>query len=346
VRQPSLLAINDTIAPLTFKFRLQYSCNQAASRLKPNGIVPRMLKWILISIVAVAPTPTGLPLISASLAQPAQQEQAPSDAEIQVRADKLTANQHHNELAIEQYERIERQVSRTGGTNQKVLEDHTYRVVPTGTGTLKILLSDRGTPPDPAEYRKQLQLWEQDLELALNPNDSRAKVAYAKFEKKKKDRAELIDGVKEGFTRKWVGRETVNGHDCDVLQLDPNPNFHPHTMFQEAISRVTAKIWVDRAQNQLVRAEAHIVRDLSFGGGILGKLYRGGVFFTEQTEVAPGVWLPSRYQYDFTARKFLFTFEEHQYIEASHYRRIGPPKEALAIVQKEIASGKILAADP
>jgi hypothetical protein len=63
-------------------------------------------------------------------------------------------------------------------------------------------------------------------------------------------------------------------------------------------------------------------------------------------EVAPGIWLPSRYQYDFTARKFLFTFEQHQYIEASHYRRIGSPKEALAVVQNELATGKSFTGDP
>ena len=98
--------------------------------------------------------------------------------------------------------------------------------------------------------------------------------------------------------------------------------------------------------NQLVRAEAHVVRDISFGGGILGKLYRGGVFAFAQSEVAPGIWLPTRYQYDYTARKFLFTFEQHQWIEVSHYRRVGSPKEALALVQSELASGKTLTADP
>lgn len=265
---------------------------------------------------------------------------------MQSRAEKLIANQRQDDLAIEQYERIEHQVNRTGGTNPKVLEDRMFRVVPTGTGTLKLLLSDNGKQADPADYRKQLQLWEQTLELALNPTDSHAKIAYAKFEKKKKDRNELIDGIKEGFITKWVGSETISGRLCDVLQLDPNPNFHPHTLFQEAISRVTAKIWVDHTQNQLVHGEAHVVRDLTFGGGILGKLYRGGVFSIDQSEVAPGIWLPARYQYDFTARKVIFTFEEHQYIEASHYHRIGPPKDALALAQKELASGEAFTADP
>src|SRR5450755_3998089 len=319
-----------------------------------------MLKWLAISILAVSPAVADLSagsvsaLVASSNSKAQQrsataassQDPAPSDAEIQARSDTLVMNQTQNELAITQYERIERQVNRTGGADPKTIEDRTFRIVPTGTGTMKLLLSDSGKQPDPAEYRKQLQLWQQALELALNPNDPRAKVAYAKFDKKKKDRAELIEGMKQGFTRKWIGRETINGRLCDVIQLDPNPSFRPHTMFQEAISRVTAKIWVDHAQNQVVHGEAHVVRDLSFGGGILGKLYRGGVFSFDQSEITPGVWLPSRYQYDFTARKFLFTFEEHQYIEATHYRRIGTPREILALVQNELASGKSFSAGP
>jgi hypothetical protein len=296
--------------------------------------------------IAVFATALALPMLSPGFAPPAQQPQPPSDAELQARADKLIANQHRNEQFLDEYERIERQVDQTAGMAPKVLEDRTYRIVPTGTGTMKILVSDRGRPADPAEYRKQLQLWEQTLELALKPNDLRAKAAYAKFEKKKKDRAELINSMKEGLLRKWIGQETISGHLCDVIQLDPNPEFHPHSTLQEAITRVTAKVWVDHTATQIVRAEAHVTRDISFGGGILGKLYRGGVFAFDQSEVAPGVWLPTRYQYDYTARKFLFTFEQHQWIEVSRYRRVGPPKEALALVQSELAGGKSLTADP
>jgi hypothetical protein len=302
-----------------------------------------MRKCFAISILTAVPALFGL-LPASSL--PAQQKQPPSDAELLARADKLIANQHRNEQFLDEYERLERQVDQTAGMTPRVIEDRTYRIVPTGTGTMKVLVSDRGKEVDPAEYRKELLLWEQTLEIALKPNDSRGKTAHAKFEKKRKDRAELIDSMREGLLRKWVGQETVNGHLCDVIQLDPNPEFHPRSTLQEAIAHVTAKIWVDNTQNQLIRAEAHVTRDISFGGGILGKLYRGGVFAFDQSEVAPGVWLPTRYQYDYTARKFLFTFEQHQFIEVRRYRRVGSPKEALAIVQSELASDKSLPADP
>jgi hypothetical protein len=265
----------------------------------------------------------------------------PTTAEIDVRAQKLVANQHHNDTALEEYERIEHQVSRTGGDSPRVLEDRTFRVVPTGSGTMKLLLKTDGKQVDPADYRKQLQAWADVLALMLKPEDPRTKIAYAKWQKKQQDRADLVDSSRLAFSVTWIGRENRNGRDCEVLDLQPNGSFHPHNIFQEAITHVVAKIWVDRDSNQMVRAEARLLKDVSFGGGILGKLYRGGVFSLEQAEVSPGLWLPSRYQYDFTARKFLFTFEEHQYIEASQYHRDGPPKQALGIAQNELATGKM-----
>jgi hypothetical protein len=312
-----------------------------------------------VPILALA-APLSLCVLSVSLAQvPATQQngsanglrtapdvQPPSHAEMVARTDAAIENQHSNDGAMEQYEHIEREIDRSGGSNPRTLEDKTFRVVPTGTGTLRILLQNNGKDTDPADYRRQLQSWKDVLELALRPTDPKAKTAYAKFEKKKHDRAEMVDAAKEAFLQKWLGRETIGGHECDVVELDPNPAFHAHSMLQEALNHFTAKVWVDHDTNELMRGEARVMRDISVGGGILGKLYKGGVFSFDQAPVASGVWLPTRYQYDFTGRKFLFTFEVHQVVESSQWRRVGPPKEALVLVQNEIASGKIVTTNP
>ena len=71
---------------------------------------------------------------------------APSDAEVRERSAKLIENQHNDDTALEQYERIEHYLDRTAGANPRVLLDKTYRVVPTGGGTMKIALTDQGTP--------------------------------------------------------------------------------------------------------------------------------------------------------------------------------------------------------
>lgn len=274
------------------------------------------------------------------------QSQPPSQAELDLRAKELVENQHADDKALEQYEFVQRQIDRTGGMDPGVLQDKTFRVVPTGSGTLKILLRSDGKAAAPDDYRRQLHDWERVLELALNPDDPRGQTERAKWEKKQRDRAALVNATQTAFIPKWIGRETADGRDCDVYSLTPNPKFHPQSMLQEALTHFTAKVWVDHNANQVVHAEAHCTRDISVGGGILGKLYRGGVFSFDQVPVEAGIWLPARYQYDFTGRKFLFMFRVHQVVESSHYRRVGPPEQALADVKNEIAAGKTIYLDP
>jgi len=273
-------------------------------------------------------------------------EAPPSDAEITAHAEKLVSNQHKNDEALSEYERIEHHVDFTAGPNSRTIEDKVYRIVPTGSGTLKILLKDNGTTTDPAEYRRQLQAWQDVLQLMLRSSDPGTKIAYEKYDRRNRQRAELVDSMVDSFEAKWTGRETHNGRSCNIFELAPKSDFHPHTLMQDALTHITAIIWVDRETDQMVRGEAHITRDISFGGGILGKVYRGGVFSMEQAEVSPGIWEPTRYQYDFGGRKFVFSFDEHEVVEASRYRRVGPPKDALVVVQNELASSKPLVEVP
>jgi hypothetical protein len=306
-----------------------------------------------LALAGLAAASAGIPELSPSVrlihqagSKPAQQVQPPSDAEIHARALKVIANQHRDDEALDQFERVERVSDRTAGANPRTLVDKTYRVVPTGSGTYKILLKDGEKPSDTAEYTKQLQQWSEALELALKTSDSRTKSANEKYQKRMRERAEIVDATNEGFVRKWLGSEVVNGHVCDVVQMDPSPQFHPHSTLQELVTHVNVKLWVDHDSDQIVRGEARVLRDVSFGGGVFGKLYRGGVFSLEQAEVAPGIWEPTRKQYDFTARKFLFPFEEHQLTEATRYRHLGQPQQALEAVKSELASGKAPAGDP
>jgi hypothetical protein len=309
---------------------------------------------ILIATLAMAgPVKAAAPQAAAPLRPQSQagpsaasQPQPMSDEEFRVRTQKLLANQHQDDDALELYDRVERHMDRTGGANPRTIDDKTYRVVPTGMGNTKILLHEEGKPPDASAYASQLQTLESVLKTMANPDDAKAKAAYAKFQKRMHERAQFVDAASEAYTAKWVARETWNGRECDVIALDPNPKFQPRSMFQDAFAHTTAKLWVDRQTIQIVHAEAHVTSDISFGGGILGKLYRGSVVSMDQAEVAPGIWLPTHYQYDFAGRKFLFSFDQHQIIKVSRYRRIGPPSQALQTVQNELSSGKTFSEDP
>lgn len=309
----------------------------------PRKTAIAALSAALAATLTVAPGP---PSLAQSESATSDSPRAPTEAELQARGQTLIANQHKDDVAFDQYERIEHQTDKTGGANPRTVDDKKVRFVPNGAGATKLLLEENGRSVTPEQYQAELQNWLNVLQFMVNPNDDRMKSATAKYLKKKQTRSQLVDAMLVAFRRKWVGRETVNGHDCDVIELTPDPNFHPRSVFEDALPHAKAKIWVDHDAVQLVRARAEITSDVWVGGGILGKLYKGGVFSMEQAEVAPGIWLPTRYQFNFSGRKFLFGFEEHQSIESSHYHYIGSVKEALAEAQLELASGKPLAGNP
>ncbi|HEY4740472.1 MAG TPA: hypothetical protein VIH76_07760 [Candidatus Acidoferrales bacterium] len=273
----------------------------------------------------------------------AWQSGAPSDADLKALGDRIIAALHNNDTMMDEYERIEHH-STFSGPDRHVVDDKTFRVVPTGTGTLRLLVKENGKPVDPEIYKKQLRDWEQVLEIAINPKDSRQQAAYGKWQKKMKERRDAVEAARQAFHTTWVGHETRNGRSVTVLALEPNPNYAAQTMLENVLTHTRLKIWVDEASANIVHAEAEIVRDVPFGGGLLGKLYRGARFSIDTAEIAHGFWAPTRVQYDYTGRKFLFVFEAHEITETTRYRRDGSPAQALALVRDELSRG--VAADP
>jgi hypothetical protein len=265
--------------------------------------------------------------------------------ELTALGDRIAATQHKDDLARDQYERIEHHVV-TSGQERRLTEDKTYRVIPTGSGTMKITIKNGTAPADPAAYRAQLQECEQALEIASNPNDYRAKAALAKAQKKNNERKELVDAARRVFQASLVGREMRNGQLVDVLELNPNPNYQPHTLAEEALTKTKGKAWVQEETGQILSGSAEVVKDVSFGGGFLGKLYKGTHVTADNMQVEPDLWLPRRGQFDYAGRKFIFTFDTHETTEVSHYRLVGGPAEMLAMIKKELAGGAPVPADP
>jgi hypothetical protein len=260
---------------------------------------------------------------------------APTAAQIQSMVARVVDNQHRNDRAIEEFERVEHVVSRKGGDNSPVLFDRTDRVMPSGTGIMRLRMAQDGSPVSPDLYRHELQFAFYALELAIHPND-RWKQALAKFEKRRRDRAELVDAAAKAFHITWAGREARGSQTLAKVLLDADPNYKPTSRLTGIFEHVHVVLWVDESQAQVARLEADITSDITFGGGIIGKIYHGGHFVMEQSEVAPGVWLPTLYTYDVDGRKFLFGFGLHERTDVTRYRRVGPPAQSIEIIRDEL----------
>jgi hypothetical protein len=263
---------------------------------------------------------------------------APSPDQIHSLIVRAIENQHRDDEALQQFERVERRVARSA-ENAPIIEDVTERILPSTSGNIKLKMADRGVPVAPEAYRSELQTALDIFGLTIHPNDH-YREELAKYERRRHDRSDLVDTAMKAFRITWAGRETradsSGTHTFVKLLLDPNPDYEPINRFAASFQHVHAVLWVDEAQAQFARLEGEVSTDIPFAGGLAGKVYRGGHVGMEQQEIEPGVWLPSQYTYNVDGRKFLFAFGIHERTEIARYRRIGPPSQAIEVVRNEL----------
>src|ERR1700732_1633282 len=196
---------------------------------------------------------------------------APTAEQIQSLIARVIENQHRNDRAIEEYERVEHVVTLKDGENSEVVSDRTERVLPSGTGTIRLQTAQSSPPVSPELRRRELQYAVGALDRFLHPND-RMKQDVAKFERRRRDRAELIDAAAKAFRITWAGRETRGSRTLAKLLLDPDPNYKPTSRLSATFEHLHAVLWVDESQAQMVRTEVEITSDIPFGGWIVGKV--------------------------------------------------------------------------
>ena len=247
---------------------------------------------------------------------------------------RIIANQKKDEAAMDLYERVERVETRKNSSDPNPPVVRVSRVIPSGTGMYKIAVGDDGKPRDAAAYRASLEGLARALAQLVNDSRSQ-RDALEKYAKRKKDRNDLIDATHNAFLFALVSTEQRDDHTLSKYRMDPNPAFRPTTRFTTIFPKVRGFVWIDEASGELARIEGDVTEDISVGL-FLGKIYKGSHFMQERYEVQPGLWLASFTQYDFDGRKFFSGFSIHERTFYSNYRYVGPPKEALAAIRKEL----------
>jgi hypothetical protein len=74
------------------------------------------------------------------------------------------------------------------------------------------------------------------------------------------------------------------------LTFKPNPRFNPPDREAEVYHGMEGELWLDQGQERIVKLDAHLIDDVNFGWGILGKLYKGGTLTIEQKDVGHHHW--------------------------------------------------------
>jgi hypothetical protein len=95
------------------------------------------------------------------------------------------------------------------------------------------------------------------------------------------------------------------GGNLVVLDFQPNPSFHPPTMFAECLTGLEGRVWIDPRTHTLTRIEARVLRPVNMGFGIVAKIYPGGTLALDQVNLGGDQWVYSHLDEHLTARVLL-----------------------------------------
>jgi hypothetical protein len=101
-------------------------------------------------------------------------------------------------------------------------------------------------------------------------------------------------------------REPVAGRDAIVVRFAPKPDADPETREGNLAKTFKGQIWIDEAAQEVIRAEAVAIDDLSYGLGVIARLNEGTTVALTRERIDDHVWLPTSIRFTGSGRAMLF----------------------------------------
>jgi len=99
-----------------------------------------------------------------------------------------------------------------------------------------------------------------------------------------------IDDLLKLLPAAFIWTETGATTTTTSLHFEPSPSFHPPTREARVFSSMTGDLVVDNQQHRICKVKGHLIHDVTFGGGLLGRLKERSSFALEQQQVGPSLW--------------------------------------------------------
>jgi hypothetical protein len=236
---------------------------------------------------------------------------------------------HTDDFLLDQYTFSERQTERRldGDGNVKKVTSASYEVYPSAEpGHTYRKLIERDGKPLPAE-----DLAKEDRKQAEKEARVSARSLEAQVERRSKE-AGAVEELFRLYDIRIVGREAVEGRDAILVTFAPRPGIETATRAGRILKKFSGRAWIDEKDRQLVRVEAELTDDLSFGFGVLARLKKGARALMQRRKVNDEIWLPAEAHFVGHARLFLVKgLHIDTLSEYSDYKKFTVATEATAV---------------
>jgi hypothetical protein len=181
--------------------------------------------------------------------------------------------------------------------------DTTRDVIESKDGNVARLVERNGQPLTAAEDAAERDRLTSDI---ASPDEF---MRHRKRDEEMRDEVvQLVGMMPQAMIYSYApGQPQTNGEEGleVVLDFHPDPAFRPPTMYAEMLTGLEGRVWIDARSKCIVRIEAHVLRPVNFGFGVLAKIFPGGTVELEQTHTAADRWVYSHVDEHLTARVLL-----------------------------------------
>jgi hypothetical protein len=196
----------------------------------------------------------------------------------------------------------------------------TKEIVETKDGDVARLIAVNDKPLDPDAEKAEIARLDN---LAAHPELQKHR---RQKEQEDSDRAnKMVRLLPDAFVYKFEGMVEGPNGPCYKLSFQPNPKFDPPDRESQVFAGMAGELWIDKEQERMVRLDAHLIDDVDFGWGILGKLYKGGSILVEQADVGEHHWEATHMKLNLTGKALMIKPLSFQTTEdASHFEPVPP----------------------
>ena len=165
------------------------------------------------------------------------------------------------------------------------LRDTTKDVIETRDGDVARLVALNGQPLSAQANQAELDRLDN---LANHPE-----IQQHRYQREQKD-AERVNRLMrllpDAFLYRFQGMVPCAAGQCYRLSFSPHPRFNPPDLEAAVFRGMAGEVWIDQGQERLTRLDAHLISNVDFGWGIIGKLDKGGTVQISQADIGGHDW--------------------------------------------------------
>jgi hypothetical protein len=213
--------------------------------------------------------------------------------------------------------------------------DTTKDIIETDQGDVARLIAINNQPLTPEANQAELD--------RLNTLSNHPEIQEHRHQREQKD-ADRVNRLMSLLPDAFLYRDqgtfpcpTGNGT-CHHLTFSPNPSFEPPDVEANIFRGLSGEVWIDQAQERLTRLDAHVIANVDFGWGILGKLDKGGTIQLEQSDIGNHDWELTTLKLNLKGKALMLKSFNIQLTEQTTHFSQAPPgvnyRQAIQLLEK------------